>query len=480
MKRKLAALLACIMLVSCCIIPASAASTPFTDVPANAWYAEAVAFTYENHLFSGTSTDTFSPDLPMTRAMLVAVLYRLQGKPDVSGEMPFTDVPENTWYTNAVLWASQNNIVSGMTPTQFAPDSNVTREQMVSLLYRYAAFRGYDRSATNSLSVFRDVNQVHPYALPACRWAVGAGIIAGTSPVKLSPLAPSTRAQVAAILMRFVHYYDDDPTNDPKPGVECSVDSIQVAGKSFRLGMSTTELTNLAGAPAQKLSTLAGYTWWVYGTQTYEDFILVGVSGSTVVSLCASGPGFSYMGYRMGDQNAAISSTSTCNVVLLTDVNDSYRLHCVQITRPEYDKYPTGSAATSATLAGEALVDFHLVNAFRVYHGKSVLKWSGPAATAARLHSEDMARNNYFAHEGLNGSSPDSRMEAQGITYWSAGENIHAGTISNGVLAHDSWVNSALHRSNMLSSDYTHLGVGAAYHASSNYKFYYTEDFYGA
>ena len=476
MKKQLLTLLLCVALLLGMIPTAQAAQPPFTDVPSGSWYYNAVTYAYENNLFNGTSATTFSPELAMSRAMLVTVLYRLHGSPEVSGATPFADVPAGKYYTRPVLWANQNGIVTGITATTFAPDSPITREQMATILYRYAGFCREDISGANSLNAFSDRGSVSSYALPAVRWAVAAGIINGYTANTLAPKASATRAQVATILMRYVCYYDDDPNNDPQPGQEVptadSVDSIQVGGVSYKLGMTSSQLTALAGQPKQILATLAGYNWWVYGTNTYRDFFLAGVYQDRVVALCTSGPGFSYMGYNMGDHNVKVRNAANCNVSVYLDKNDGNRFHCVLLEDPHYSGYQT--VDTSTALKGESLADFYLVNAFRVYYNRKPLQWHDKVTVAARLHSADMAANGYFDHTGLNGSAPWDRVSAQGVSWRACGENIAYGYPS-GVSVHNGWVNSAGHRSNILNPDWSHMGVGAA--RASNGRCYYTEDF---
>ena len=175
----------------------------FIDVASDAWYADAVQYVYENGMMSGTSETTFSPDLTTTRGMIVTILYRMENEPAVTGTTAFTDVAADQYYANAVAWAAQNGIVSGITATTFAPNNAITREQMAAILYRYAQFKGYDVSAKADLSVYTDAAQVSTYATDAMAWANGAQLITGTSQATLTPAGNATRAQVATILMRF-------------------------------------------------------------------------------------------------------------------------------------------------------------------------------------------------------------------------------------------------------------------------------------
>lgn len=176
---------------------------PFTDVREADWFYDDVVYAYENGLFSGTSDTTFSPNASMTRAMLVTVLYRLEGQPTVSGRSGFSDVKLNSYYEDAVTWAADNGIVNGTGATTFSPNANVTREQMAAILYRYAQYKQYGTTASASLNGFSDAAKVSAYAKAPLSWAVAEKLVNG-SEGRLLPTGNATRAQVAAILHRFV------------------------------------------------------------------------------------------------------------------------------------------------------------------------------------------------------------------------------------------------------------------------------------
>lgn len=176
---------------------------PFTDVLTSDWFYEDVAFAYENGLFAGTSDTTFSPNASMTRAMLVTVLYRLEGQPAVNGRSGFSDVQYNGYYEDAVTWAADNGIVNGTSTTTFSPNANVTREQMAAILYRYAQHKKYNTAASSGLNGFTDHASVSGYAAASLEWAVAEKLVNGSAG-KLMPTGNATRAQVAAILHRFV------------------------------------------------------------------------------------------------------------------------------------------------------------------------------------------------------------------------------------------------------------------------------------
>lgn len=186
----------------------------FTDAPAtDNWAHTGIDFVLENGLFFGVTDELFVPNGTMTRGMLVAVLWRLEGRPASSATTKFTDVPANQYYATAVSWAYSNGVISGMTDTRFAPNSNVTREQMASILYRYARYKGYDLSAQADLSKFPDSNKVSDYAVTALAWANAEGLISGTitgGTTILDPRGNATRAQVASIFMRYIKYIVND------------------------------------------------------------------------------------------------------------------------------------------------------------------------------------------------------------------------------------------------------------------------------
>ena len=186
---------------------------PFTDVRQGAWYYPAVFYAYFNGVMNGVSSTRFAPTQPMSRAMLVQVLYNLSGSP--SEDAGFADVAEGSWYYNAVCWAAANGIVNGKSPTRFAPNDPVTRQQAVTILQRYAAGFGPAEGSEDALSGFEDEAKVSAYARPAMCWAVETGLITGTTSTTLSPNSPMTRAQIATVLMRFLQQMKDSQTRSP-------------------------------------------------------------------------------------------------------------------------------------------------------------------------------------------------------------------------------------------------------------------------
>ena len=177
----------------------------FLDVSRTDWFYYDVRYVCENGLMNGTSRNRFSPYGTATRGMLVTILYRMENEPRCFGSAAFSDVKPGAYYEKAVVWASQNNIVSGYTDGTFRPDAPVTREQLASILYRYTLYRGQDVSAgeTTSLTGYGDAQTVSSYALPAMRWACGTGILQGANG-KLNSSGLATRAQLAAMLHRYL------------------------------------------------------------------------------------------------------------------------------------------------------------------------------------------------------------------------------------------------------------------------------------
>lgn len=175
---------------------------PFKDVSASDWYYSAVAYVVERGLFNGVTTTTFEPKSSMNRAMLVTVLHRVAGTPAAIGANGFADVKDSDWFGPGVLWASQIGVVTGTSQTQFNPLGSVTREQIAVILYRYAAYLGYDVSARASLAGFSDQSKVSSYALEGISWAVAEGLLQG-SDGRLNPTSGASRAEVATMMQRY-------------------------------------------------------------------------------------------------------------------------------------------------------------------------------------------------------------------------------------------------------------------------------------
>ena len=184
--------------------PAAPVGLPFTDVSGSDWFYNDVRYVYEKGIMDGTGADRFSPNAPLTRAMIVTILYRMAGSPSVSGSSDFTDVAAGKWFAKAVAWAAANGIVNGYGSGLFGPNDPVTREQLAAILYRYAVYGGMTAvTLEENLGSFADTAQLSAYAIQAMNWAVGQGLINGSGS-NLVPKAQATRAQVAAIIHRYL------------------------------------------------------------------------------------------------------------------------------------------------------------------------------------------------------------------------------------------------------------------------------------
>lgn len=176
----------------------------FTDVSSSDWFFKGVEYVVDKGIMSGVSENQFDPSGKLTRAMLVQMLYNMESRPACDAENAFIDVPVGQWYTDAVIWANDAKIVSGMGEGLFAPNMEITREQMVAMLYNYAKYKGYDVTASADLSTFSDNASVSAWAQPAMQWAVAEGYISGMGDNQLAPQGTATRAEIASVIMRFM------------------------------------------------------------------------------------------------------------------------------------------------------------------------------------------------------------------------------------------------------------------------------------
>ena len=183
-------------------LPSVGDKLPFTDMNGH-WAYDAVSYAYKNSLMNGVNASRFAPDSTLNRAMMVTMLYRMTGSPAVSGNSVFSDVPSGKWYSDAVQWASVNGVVNGVGKARFAPDTQITREQMASMMMRYAQFKQYSTGKSADLSAFNDAGSISSWALESMKWANAAGLINGRTASTIAPQDTATRAEAATILMRF-------------------------------------------------------------------------------------------------------------------------------------------------------------------------------------------------------------------------------------------------------------------------------------
>ena len=183
-------------------------ANPFTDVSEKDWFYGDVMFVYENGLMLGTSKTLFSPHGTATRGMMATILWRMEGSPAPKGKNSFTDVEAGKWYADAITWTAENGIFAGYGKDKFGPDDPITREQLAAIFYRYADYKGYDLTVKGNLDKFKDADKITDYAKTAMQWAVGSGLVKGKSGNLLDPQGTATRAEIAAMLHRFIEKYE--------------------------------------------------------------------------------------------------------------------------------------------------------------------------------------------------------------------------------------------------------------------------------
>ena len=227
MYRKLTVFILITALAVCCAFGALASS--FTDVKDPSWYSSSVDYVVEHGYMEGVGNHLFAPNTLVTRAQLTQILYAAESKPEVDSVSPFTDVPSiGKWYSSAVIWGAKEKLVAGYPDKSFRPNQAVTREQLVSVMYKYAQFKNFEKASDGGamgLAGYPDEDQIASYARPAMLWAVQKGIISGTN-IGLEPKGPATRAQMAVIIRAFMTKYsdaepsegeDDSPAPSEKP-----------------------------------------------------------------------------------------------------------------------------------------------------------------------------------------------------------------------------------------------------------------------
>ena len=247
-------------------------ANPFTDVSEKDWFYGDVMFVYENGLMLGTSKTLFSPHGTATRGMMATILWRMEGSPAPKGKNSFTDVVAGKWYADAITWAAENGIFAGYGKDKFGPDDPITREQLAAIFYRYADYKGYDLTVKGNLDKFKDADKITDYAKTAMQWAVGSSLVKGKSGNLLDPQGTATRAEIAAMLHRFIEKYELVQGKAPG-GLMGWIDpkrlQIPKTGDSSVLGLWGISLcTSLAGC-------LALTTWQIRRRREEESLQII-------------------------------------------------------------------------------------------------------------------------------------------------------------------------------------------------------------
>ena len=247
-------------------------ANPFTDVSEKDWFYGDVMFVYENGLMLGTSKTLFSPHGTATCGMMATILWRMEGSPAPKGKNSFTDVEAGKWYADAITWTAENGIFAGYGKDKFGPDDPITREQLAAIFYRYADYKGYDLTVKGNLDKFKDADKITDYAKTAMQWAVGSSLVKGKSGNLLDPQGTATRAEIAAMLHRFIEKYELVQGKAPG-GLMGWIDpkrlQIPKTGDSSVLGLWGISLcTSLAGC-------LALTTWQIRRRREEESLQII-------------------------------------------------------------------------------------------------------------------------------------------------------------------------------------------------------------
>ncbi len=468
-----------------CNVP-SVSSSSFSDVDVNKWYAPFIEAGKTLFPTSAQEELSFRPEEPITREDTVYALVNALGftngiAANESLLNAFTDqssISQNIRKHFAI--ALRTRLISGYPDNTIRPQNTLTRAEFAAILHRGSMV------VTIKPSRIAPTLKVADYPAHTVSESVTiTGTVTDSSsfpptltcngePVTVDNTSFSVTVPLSEGKNRITFFAQSMPNGGTAEKtiaiIRLAGESIRltVAGKVYSLGMTEAELTALAGSPVQTLPSTTGRTWYVFGTSTYRDFLLAGLKNDKVVALASAGPAFSYLGRTAGDQAPAATDCAD----IYTDKNDNYIFHAVQLREGYADH---SAKPTEAQMHGESILNFHMTNAFRLYHGLRPFVWSDPASWVAVAHSQDMADRDYFSHTNLDGRSPGDRLTAAGIQWRRYGENIAAGR-RTGIDTYDGWVNSAGHRTNML-MDCRSLGVGLAYNENSKYGYYMTQNF---
>lgn len=306
MKKRVVSLLMAVVMLCAFVVPASAASvTDFKDVSKNDWFYDAVDYAVTKGLFEGTNDNTFSPEAPMTRAMFVTVLSRKSNVTiDYQADMKFTDVPRGQWYSNAIAWAAYFDIVSGVSDTQFNPNGFVTREQMATILYRYAQ-KTENNTEFNDFeySKFPDKGSVSTYAVNAMQWATKNKVINGSGG-KLLPSGKATRAQVATIFMNsdeLLIKTEVKKEQEPEPEDNTEDITLYACGYELKIGESKSSVLARLPEPVETLIDIGNYRSLgerYYFADNTRNVFFVQIWNDKVTAIAACSTDMKMTGYK--------------------------------------------------------------------------------------------------------------------------------------------------------------------------------------
>lgn len=446
MKKKLLALVSAAALCAGLMVPVSAAGQTFTDVPQSHWANEFIDYAVDKGYFSGTSADTFSPDGTMTRAMLWTVLSRMDGYTGTAG-------PGDPWYQNGRDWAMANGISDGT-----SPDGSITREQFATMLYNFAKHTGKNTDKDSAvLNQFADRSSIASYAVDAMAWAVTQGIISGTSSSTISPSGLATRAQAAAMLMRFDKMGEGTPVDPEEPDYETI---FRVMNAPPLYPGDTIEVGDLAfiaiGSEPYGANVAAGVTY----TVTCSDPSMVEIYRDG--SLSRDEVCYSVKGLKAGTATlTAVGSDGFRGSVTITIKGDE--------TNPTD---PGGSDINWGEYAEEKQAMFQATNEERARNGLPALVLDNKLMQAAQIRADECTI--LFDHVRPDGTSPVTLVKELGLNSGFS-EIIRRATWSSGSDAVSSWIRSSAHHDIMLDEESTTIGIGVA--KGDDGKYYFVELF---
>lgn len=444
----------------------------FSDVPGSHWAYDMVMWSQENGVTSGYPDGSFRPTQAVTESEFLVMLVRAYPEKAV-GEKKAGE----PWYTPYYKVASD----AGW-PVANQPEQKITRGQVARLM---AAVMGQPLAETEAVQLVLDKGLAQGKA--------GSSGVAG-----FAPNDALSRAEAQTFLYRLKQQTTSGsvPAAAEKPDKPAKAEAgIQLQGVA--IGDVESKVTQLLGQPARKDVTGHSMSWYIYNSD-YKRYAQIGIAGGRVVALYSNSEGWQFeagdtqglkglksradqlwgKGEAAGDQLVSYQAQGS-RVLLFLDSHESGAVDGVMLQDKAYFDGVKSGGLSEAVLSATEREIFDLTNAFRVKKGLKPLTWNDKAATAARLHSQDMAKRNYFEHETPDGLSAGDRMAAQGLKeYRTWGENIAAG-YDDALEAYNGWINSAGHRANILKSSFTTLGIGVALGSDkSEYQSYFTQNFY--
>ncbi len=430
-----------IISVLLCILMHTSYAFAFTDVASDSPCKPAINYLSEEGIFTGYDDDSFRPLNNITRAEVAAVICRSAGINPDSASSIYSDVPDSHWAKGYIMAATKAGIINGSGRGKFNPNDYVTYNEVIKMIVcMIAPDENFSKPSGH---------WVEPYLNYAC---------------DLRMMTYDTRYNMLT--------YGDEPVNRQNAAqflhnglMFLHKDSARLGGNYISIGMSAS----LLPYPDEILPSIAGFDWYVYGTSTYQDFYAVGVKDSKVFAFASSGLGFNYNGISYGTTHF-----STMPDTVYYDGKNNSTVHGIFILSDE--NYYNYSNPTAAQLAGESKMSFHLTNGIRAAHGLKLYTWNDAVATAARLHSENMAVNDVYGNPEYTSEYVGTRLSRQGISYVDCGENMSMGTVYVfSFTAYNAFLSSSNTRSQLL-GNFDVMGVGGAYNKESMSEFYYTHD----